>query len=165
MLEVADSDVLILQDCCAAARSADAHHSKGTTEIIAACGLEVFTPAVGEHSFTRALIEELRCTRSSDQDLFLHLSSTTRCLLELRSPGTLAVLRTEMTSGEELQSTFTLRIDRINDVSSSHHLRSWNRSPIKKPPRRRSSPLLIPSPVTVRWRNSSRIQISSRPRC
>ena len=56
---MADSDVLILQDCCAATSSANAH-SKGTTEIIAACGFEVSAPEVGEHSFTRALIEELR---------------------------------------------------------------------------------------------------------
>ena len=60
ILEVADSDVLILQDCCAAAASSADGHSKGTTEIIAACGFEVSAPAVGEHSFTRALIEELR---------------------------------------------------------------------------------------------------------
>lgn len=59
MLEEADSDVLILLDCCAAASSADGH-SKGTTEIIAACGFEAFAPGVGEHSFTRSLIEELR---------------------------------------------------------------------------------------------------------
>ena len=57
---MADSDVLILQDCCAAAASSADGHSKGTTEIIAACGFEVSAPAVGEHSFTRALIEELR---------------------------------------------------------------------------------------------------------
>ncbi|KAI4259984.1 MAG: hypothetical protein L6R42_004264 [Xanthoria sp. 1 TBL-2021] len=59
MLEEADCDVLILLDCCAAASSADGH-SKGTTEIIAACGFEAFAPGVGEHSFTRSLIEELR---------------------------------------------------------------------------------------------------------
>ena len=59
MLEEADLDVLILPDCCAAASSADGH-GKGTTEIIAACGFEAFAPGVGEHSFTRSLIEELR---------------------------------------------------------------------------------------------------------
>ncbi|KAL8756996.1 MAG: hypothetical protein Q9199_002538 [Rusavskia elegans] len=56
----ADSDVLILLDCCAAASSAGSP-SKGHTEIIGACGFESDAPGVGDHSFTRSLIEELRC--------------------------------------------------------------------------------------------------------
>ncbi len=59
MLEEADSDVLILLDCCAAASSAGGS-GKGVTELIAACGFESDAPGVGEHSFTRSLIEELR---------------------------------------------------------------------------------------------------------
>lgn len=59
MLEEADSDVLILLDCCAAASSAGGS-GKGITELIAACGFESSAPGVGEHSFTRTLIEELR---------------------------------------------------------------------------------------------------------
>ncbi|KAI4128143.1 MAG: hypothetical protein LQ338_002880 [Usnochroma carphineum] len=59
MLEEADSDVLILLDCCAAASSAGGS-GKGITELIAACGFEAFAPGVGEHSFTRSLVEELR---------------------------------------------------------------------------------------------------------
>ena len=58
-LEEADSDVLVLLDCCAAASSAGGS-GKGITELIAACGFEDFAPGVGEHSFTRSLIEELR---------------------------------------------------------------------------------------------------------
>lgn len=58
-LEEADSDVLILLDCCAAASSAGGS-GNGITELIAACGFEDFAPGVGEHSFTRSLIEELR---------------------------------------------------------------------------------------------------------
>lgn len=59
MLEEADSDVLILLDCCAAGSSAGGS-GKGINQMIAACGFESFTPGVGEHSFTRALIEELK---------------------------------------------------------------------------------------------------------
>lgn len=59
MLEEAKSDVLILLDCCAAASSAASSNS-GITEIIAACGFETWTPGVGEHSFSRSLIEELK---------------------------------------------------------------------------------------------------------
>ncbi|KAL8800270.1 MAG: hypothetical protein Q9182_005294 [Xanthomendoza sp. 2 TL-2023] len=55
----ADSDVLILLDCCAAASSAGGS-SKGHTEVMGACGFETGAPGVGDHSFTRSLIEELR---------------------------------------------------------------------------------------------------------
>lgn len=59
MLEQAKSDVLILLDCCAAASSATGSGS-GITETIAACGFEARAPGVGQHSFTRSLIDELR---------------------------------------------------------------------------------------------------------
>ena len=59
MLEQAKSDCLILLDCCAAASSATSS-GNGITEIIAACGFEAWAPGVGQHSFTRSLIDELR---------------------------------------------------------------------------------------------------------
>ena len=59
MLEQAKSDVLILLDCCAAASSATGNGT-GITEIIAACGFEAWAPGVGQHSFTRSLIDELK---------------------------------------------------------------------------------------------------------
>ena len=59
MLEEAECDVLVLLDCCAAG-SSGGNHGKGVTELIAACGFEAFAPGVGEHSFTRSLIEELK---------------------------------------------------------------------------------------------------------
>ena len=62
MLEQAKSDVLILLDCCAAASSATGGGT-GITEIIAACGFEAWAPGVGQHSFTRSLIDELRYLR------------------------------------------------------------------------------------------------------
>ncbi|KAK3167553.1 hypothetical protein OEA41_010680 [Lepraria neglecta] len=58
-LEYAESDVLTLLDCCAAASSV-AGAGSGVTEVIAACGFETWAPLVGEHSFTRSLIDELR---------------------------------------------------------------------------------------------------------
>lgn len=57
-LEQADSDVLILLDCCAAA-SCTGGSGNGVTEVIAACGFETWAPGVGEHSFTRSLISVL----------------------------------------------------------------------------------------------------------
>ena len=62
MLEEAQSDVLVLLDCCAAASSA-AGAGSGITEVIAACGFETWAPSVGQHSFTRSLIEELKHLR------------------------------------------------------------------------------------------------------
>ena len=59
VLEQASSDALILLDCCAAASSATSN-GNGVTEIIAACGFEAWAPGVGQHSFTRSLIDELR---------------------------------------------------------------------------------------------------------
>ncbi|KAL8790092.1 MAG: hypothetical protein Q9213_000794 [Squamulea squamosa] len=59
MLEQANSDALLLLDCCAAASSVAAS-GNGVTEVIAACGFETWAPGVGEHSFTRSLIEELK---------------------------------------------------------------------------------------------------------
>ena len=59
MFEQAASDVVLLLDCCAAA-SATGDAGGSLTELIAACGFENEAPGVGEHSFTRSLIEELR---------------------------------------------------------------------------------------------------------
>ena len=59
LLEQAESDTLILLDCCAAASSISATGSR-VTEVIAACGFETWAPGVGEHSFTRSLIDKLR---------------------------------------------------------------------------------------------------------
>jgi hypothetical protein len=57
LFEVADSDVLLLLDCCAAASAAPADaESLSVTEIIAACGFETLAPLPGRHSFTDTLI-------------------------------------------------------------------------------------------------------------
>jgi hypothetical protein len=64
MLEEAESDVLILLDCCAVASSARGS-GKGITEVIAACGFETWAPSVSEHSFTRSLISKLEYLGSS----------------------------------------------------------------------------------------------------
>jgi len=58
---------LILLDCCSAASSISGDGS-GVTEVIAACGFETWAPGVGEHSFTRSLIDELKY-RSGDHTL------------------------------------------------------------------------------------------------
>lgn len=49
--------MLLLYDSCHSADTAitPARSSRGTTEVIAACGFEAIAPEVGEHSFTNAL--------------------------------------------------------------------------------------------------------------
>ena len=64
-LEHAESDVLILLDSCASAGSSGGSkqfeiQEGGTTELLAACGFETSAPGPGPHSFTNALIKELR---------------------------------------------------------------------------------------------------------
>ena len=73
MLEEAQSDVLVLLDCCAAASSATGAGS-GITEVIAACGFETWAPGVGQHSFTRSLTEELKylCRTAPFSTALLH---------------------------------------------------------------------------------------------
>jgi len=73
MLEEAQSDVLVLLDCCAAASSATGAGS-GITEVIAACGFETWAPGVGPHSFTRILTEELKylCRTAPFSTALLH---------------------------------------------------------------------------------------------
>ena len=74
MLEEAESDVLVLLDCCAAASSGGTA-GQGVTEVIAACGFEAPASGVGHHSFTSNLTDELRYlgrSRASFTTAFLH---------------------------------------------------------------------------------------------
>ncbi|KAF5876582.1 putative glucose-methanol-choline oxidoreductase protein [Botrytis fragariae] len=58
-LEEAQSDVLLLLDCCSSG-TANTGDGCGTTELIAACGFNDVANGVGRHSFTHALTIELR---------------------------------------------------------------------------------------------------------
>ncbi|KAE8443356.1 hypothetical protein EG329_001914 [Mollisiaceae sp. DMI_Dod_QoI] len=59
LFEEASADVLLLNDCCHSAHASITLKGHGVTEVIAACGFEAEAPAVGPHSFTTALIDEL----------------------------------------------------------------------------------------------------------
>ncbi|KAH8776221.1 hypothetical protein BGZ57DRAFT_953345 [Hyaloscypha finlandica] len=62
LLEEADSDVLLLYDCCHSAAITTTgcfQGNKGVKEVIAACGYETIAPEVDKHSFTNALVETL----------------------------------------------------------------------------------------------------------
>ncbi|TGO80177.1 hypothetical protein BELL_0013g00280 [Botrytis elliptica] len=58
-LEEAQSDVLLLLDCCSSG-TANTGDGYGTTELIAACGFNDVANGVGRHSFTYVLTTELR---------------------------------------------------------------------------------------------------------
>ncbi|KAF7876514.1 hypothetical protein EAF04_001604 [Stromatinia cepivora] len=62
-LEEAQSDVLLLLDCCSSG-TANTGDGYGTTELIAACGFNDVANGVGPHSFTHALTTELRLLSS-----------------------------------------------------------------------------------------------------
>jgi hypothetical protein len=62
-LEDADSDVLLLLDCCASG-TANTDVGHGVTELIAACGFNTSANPVGPDSFTRALLTELSLLRN-----------------------------------------------------------------------------------------------------
>ncbi|KAF7912340.1 uncharacterized protein EAF01_001361 [Botrytis porri] len=62
-LEEAQSDVLLLIDCCSSG-TANTGNGYGTTELIAACGFNNVVNGVGRHSFTYALTTELRLLSS-----------------------------------------------------------------------------------------------------
>lgn len=62
-LEEAQSDVLLLLDCCSSG-TASTGDGYGTTELIAACGFNNIANCVGPHSFTYALTTELRLLSS-----------------------------------------------------------------------------------------------------
>ncbi|CZR67342.1 uncharacterized protein PAC_17241 [Phialocephala subalpina] len=63
LFEDADSDVLLLLDCCAAVSGALAgvnNNNNNVTETIAACGFETWAPLPGRHSFTETLTSVLK---------------------------------------------------------------------------------------------------------
>jgi hypothetical protein len=58
-LEQAQSDVLILLDCCSSGIG-DAGEGNGVTELMSACAFDMTANGVGHYSFTKALTIELR---------------------------------------------------------------------------------------------------------
>lgn len=59
MLENSTADVLLLLDCCSPMGGGGSVHGTTSKLVLAACGFRSEAPGVGEHSFSRALIQEL----------------------------------------------------------------------------------------------------------
>jgi hypothetical protein len=79
LLENSKSDVLLLLDCCQATGGGGNIEPGTSKEIIAACGFGSAAPGVGQHSFSRALIEELTASHARPFSTeVLHLGILTR---------------------------------------------------------------------------------------
>ena len=134
-LEQADSDVLILLDCCAAA-SCTGGSGNGVTEVIAACGFETWAPGVGEHSFTRSLISALEDWEDRHPPLsgaVLHSEILSR--IKYWNPKYHNVTQHQRREGAERRKT-PIHIT----VSNQDNERSIVLSPIKPPPELSSEP-------------------------
>jgi len=85
LFEEAACDALLLYDTCHSAETSltVSQCSKGTTELIAACGFESIAPEVGEHSFTNALVHVLAV--ASQQSAFSVSELHGRLLTRLKS--------------------------------------------------------------------------------
>ena len=59
LIEESTADVLLLLDCCQPWGGGGSVRTNTGKELLAACGFGREAPGVGEHSFSRALIEEL----------------------------------------------------------------------------------------------------------
>ena len=59
MLEDSSADVLLLLDCCQPLGGGGSVRAATNKQVLAAAGFGTEAPDVGEHSFSRALIEEL----------------------------------------------------------------------------------------------------------
>ena len=134
-LEQADSDVLVLLDCCAAA-SCTGGSGNGITEVIAACGFETWAPGVGEHSFTRSLISTLEDWEDRHPPLsgaVLHSEILSR--IKYWNPKYDNVTQHQRRAGAERRKT-PIHIT----VSNQDNERSIVLSPVKTPPELSSEP-------------------------
>lgn len=59
MLEDSTADVLLLLDCCQPLGGGGSVRAATGKQVLAACGFSSEAPGVGEHSFSRALTQEL----------------------------------------------------------------------------------------------------------
>jgi hypothetical protein len=84
-LEEAQSDVLILLDCCASG-VASSNEGNGVTELISACAYNSIANGVGPYSFTHSLIIELRELSRRKTFSVGELYSNIFCRIQCRLP-------------------------------------------------------------------------------
>jgi hypothetical protein len=85
VLEQAESDVLILLDCCHAG-TATASEGNGVTELISACAYNSQANGVGSYSFTKELIIELQQLSQKPSFTVAELYRNIFCRIQSRRP-------------------------------------------------------------------------------
>lgn len=133
-LEQAESDVLLLLDCCAAGSAISTCRGSATKELLVACGFETRTPGVGNRSFTHNLVEELK-------------------VLKDRGPFTVAVLHAAITRRIIEQSSQRTTNRREPETKSPHHYiltndryrRSIELFPLVRTPESPAKPVVTPN--------------------
>jgi ribosomal protein L37AE/L43A len=84
-LEQAESDILILLDCCHAG-TATSSEGNGVTELISACAYNSQANGVGSYSFTKELIIELRQLNQKPSFTVAELYRNIFCRIQSRRP-------------------------------------------------------------------------------
>jgi len=136
LLEAADSDVLLLYDCCHSATVPTCgSHQGGVTEVIAACGYEATAPEADEHSFTKALIDILIITSKEVPFSIGWLHSRILRNLKCWSPGV-----KELPNGEYVCERQPRRTPIYSLLSETRPRRSIVLGPLPSP-----SPACLPS--------------------
>jgi hypothetical protein len=85
VLEEAQSDVLLLLDCCKAG-TANTNEGNGITELISACGYSSIANGVGPYSFTHALVIELEALARRAEFSTGELYTNIYCRTQIRLP-------------------------------------------------------------------------------
>jgi hypothetical protein len=85
VLEEAESDVLLLLDCCHSG-TANTNEGRGVTELISAGAFNTKANGVGPYSFTNALILELEALASKRRFSTAELYNNIFCRIQLRMP-------------------------------------------------------------------------------
>lgn len=123
-LEEAESDVLLLLDCCSSG-TANTDVGHGVTELIAAAGFNGTANPVGANSFTEALITELTLMRNLPAFTVGALYSKILCRLQSRlpSPGEppqRPPLHVVLTQNHQLPRSIRLSPQRARSQNMSH---------------------------------------------
>ncbi|KAK0106231.1 hypothetical protein ONS96_003873 [Cadophora gregata f. sp. sojae] len=171
-LEEAESDVLLLLDCCAsgtAPGSLDGGHGHGVTELIAACGFNANANPVGPDSFTRALITELSLLSRTPSFTIATLYSRILCRFQNWMPSGREVqkapLHVVLTRNEKLPRG--IQLCPRKQQKTTKHSSSKSHAPASQAPARRIQPPRVTKrrraayPIREPARHSNRFSTST----
>ena len=137
-LEMAQSDVLILLDCCSSG-VANASEGNGVTELICASPFDTKANGVGHYSFTRALITELRLLSKkpciSVGELYTYIYTRIQSYLPqgIENERYPAPIHLVLTDGEPFTRGIKLSVQDHNDSCHGSEGRRTKREPMEDP--------------------------------